>query len=782
LVGVNTPHQSADRRPAPTVSIRTSDKTDEETTISQRRYLPVPLTELDASIGAALATIGSNSQFSQAAYIKAFSDSAVEKARTVIEKLEAPNAPFQGQKPVFVSIGGGDGTELRELLTCSSATNGLLIEKSTDVVKLARKHDAPTGKSIEIYHGDAIQQLSSAMARARQIVADGAADFVAVTCHAVLHELYDRAAEPFNPLSLFATIFGDEQAPSTWFTYREPGAPEKWPDAVLLRAKCTPSSLLKLAEAICHRHPILSSRKPAPCVVGDHVLLHRDLAMETLAKLFYLEDLSYEIEERSTAVNHQELMSYALLAIGQSAINDRCGDVQSISEATRSFARLWQEYGVNLRSAPPGNLADLPIPESQTRVTAWRQRARTRKNVSAESGAPKPEVGQSLMEIELEMARRAFATSDEQMLVGLLASRARSWIESDVLPKATSLLTQIRNARTESDLAYLWSSYILNIAELFAGKEVSPDVFAGPVADHATDQGLGLLFAAEFMELNRKSRDYDRAISAANTTLDYLRNSSRDETAEGRYCRGTANYLLANLLRHGGQYEQARPFIGEAETLFVRGIPSHDTELAHCRYAKSVCALMTGTIDITSDGRSDHSVGQDFANALISLTYSHAAWFTSNAVEAKRHAQDAEEQFQRVGFHHYAERAKTLHSLLNIWALFEAGKPVKDVSATPAERFVALITGQRTDLTEIERYLPVLKPSVLVGLLQFARKFSDRFDQEVSISLPGMWALDDHGQIRKQPGGSAKSMSEADSKLRALMGIAHDRRVPLLAD
>src|SRR5437762_12323280 len=42
--------------------------------------------------------------------------------------------------------------------------------------------------------------------------------------------------------------------------------------------------------------------------------------MELLAKLFYLEDLQHEIQERSTAVDHSVLQNTLLLAIGDAAV------------------------------------------------------------------------------------------------------------------------------------------------------------------------------------------------------------------------------------------------------------------------------------------------------------------------------------------------------------------------------------------------------------------------------------------------------------------------------
>ena len=71
--------------------------------------------------------------------------------------------------------------------------------------------------------------------------------------------------------------------------------------------------------------------------------------MELLAKLFYLSDLTHEIEERSTAVDHDHMQSYLLTAMGERAQNQKLTSCYSVSEATRSFIERWGENQVDCR-------------------------------------------------------------------------------------------------------------------------------------------------------------------------------------------------------------------------------------------------------------------------------------------------------------------------------------------------------------------------------------------------------------------------------------------------
>ena len=258
------------------------------------------VSELDIKIAAALESLGSAVQkqtFDYTAYAAGFRQSAQAKAHETLLAIAETTNRFPHLRPVFLSIGGADGEELVCLLQESIGKHGILIEQNRDLAQIARDRASSLGfKSLQVFEGDAQDRIAEAVELASSLVESGQGDFIVVTCHAVIHELFDRGKQEFDPLAFFATIFGSDK--SVWFTYREPGAPEKWPSKVLLKAICSPKSLLNLAEAIITRFPTFRMLKPKPTVVGDHLMLHKTLALEVLAKLFYLDDLAYEIEER----------------------------------------------------------------------------------------------------------------------------------------------------------------------------------------------------------------------------------------------------------------------------------------------------------------------------------------------------------------------------------------------------------------------------------------------------------------------------------------------------
>lgn len=209
-------------------------------------------TQLDTNVEAALRSLSNSTEDSPrdaATYIQSFRSSAQSKAQVVLSGISEAPQTFNETRPVFISIGGGDGEELVVLLTQSSATTGILIEAVPELADAARNRRTEVqGKNLIVLEGDAPSLVSKAIDLATKEIHEGRGDFIAISCHAVIHELYDRS-DRFSATEFFGTLFKRRDLP-TWFTYREPGIPEKWPERVILRANCSPDSLLALATAI----------------------------------------------------------------------------------------------------------------------------------------------------------------------------------------------------------------------------------------------------------------------------------------------------------------------------------------------------------------------------------------------------------------------------------------------------------------------------------------------------------------------------------------------------
>ena len=702
----------------------------------------------------------------------AFNPSAVEKAIAVLDLLRS-DEQFANKTPIFISIGGGDGHELEHLLRHSSGRTGVLIEMHAQLAQRAAQRRLPEGKRIDVVADAAQKSIGRAMELAERAREAGSGDYFAVTCHAVIHELFDRGGAEFDPIRFFSAIFAHRAVP-TWFTYREPGAPKEWPAEVVLAADCAPESLLELTKVVAGRHPKLGQLQPEPHVSGDGVRLHKDMAIEVLAKLFYLGDLEHEIEERSTSVNHKSLTNALWAAIGENARHEHRAQIVPRSAPTRSFVEKWGALRVRVSELREDfSTQPLAVPESQTRIVAWRiPPVVTAATTDAEFG----------LRADLRLANEALKSSDQELLRAVLVSRARAWIESDEKVEAISFLRAVVLQMPHNSFEVLWCKYLQAIAGLFEGNPEFAAIFRA--GDDAHRVGLGALFEAERMEHARKAGDRADAIRIANELRVNQIGPDPDEMTDiQRYVIGTTRFLTANLLRYGGKYAEAAKWIERAEDLFKPSIPSHETELAHCFYAKQVCISMTGAsefeiLDSSWGGRS-----KQFAGALIRLTYSHAAWFTNDIESAFRHAEEAARQFTQTGLRRYAERASTICGLLRIWqSLSRNLQPDYSLVPTVTGRIVkAIVNGD--DLEFVNEQLRTARASLVLGLLQFGA-FSTSYSAEIEAGVEVPWTLSSSGEGRWQwvSGERAYSLRAIDGVLRTRLNIPNNLQVPLIAD
>jgi hypothetical protein len=348
--------------------------------------------------------------------------------------------------------------------------------------------------------------------------------------------------------------------------------------------------------------------------------------------------------------------------------------------------------------------------------------------------------------------------------------------------EAVGLLKRVIDESRPGSVEAVWGRYLLAISGLFSGDLDGRRVFENHAEADAA--GMGLLYRAEQMEFARKAGEANEAIAIANTLLGEFGEDNPEALDDtGRYVVGVAAFLLGNLLRHGGRYDAAFKWIDKAEKYFKSVVASHATEIAHCFYAKHVCIAMTGVSSFfpmpDAPSRAD---AQRFATALIRLSYSHAAWFIEDIERASQHASEAAKQFRDAGTPRYADRAAAVNGLLSIWRVLKNGaRP--DYSLVPADvgRGVATLVG-RNDREFLERWLPSLRPSTALGLLQFAKEFSPVFSDPLRLPLPRRIATQSAGPWVWADAVVANSLKEADQVLREHLSVPGDRRVPLIAD
>jgi hypothetical protein len=193
---------------------------------------------------------------------------------------------------------------------------------------------------------------------------------------------------------------------------------------------------------------------------------------------------------------------------------------------------------------------------------------------------------------------------------------------------------------------------------------------------------------------------------------------------------------------------------------------------------------MTGNsaFDASFAGSSD-SKNRRFANALITLSYSHAAWFLHDEHRAKDFADEAARRFQEIEYTSYAARARNLSALLGVW-LSESKQTPPDYSQLDAKlaSIVRALAGHQHNTENLSTALASLRPSSIVGLLQFAKEFGRDATPIAQIAIPETLCVSEGTKFSWHNMENVKSLAEGNEVLRTRLGIPLQLRVPLLAD
>jgi hypothetical protein len=253
-------------------------------------------------------------------YLAGSKISAVNKGREVINQLLDIDLTDYG----FISLGGGDGTELFTEIENSVSNYGLLLEYDYDCVNRYTQNIIPfklkhfkrwKDLQFDVIECDIFDKQK--LTTAKRLIQSKNLNGIIVSIHAVLHELSTRSQLKDNFSNengelvledFFREIY--EWHDNIIIIIREPGIPENWPqkNIYLTIAEEYLSEFLKILEDIDNIHfegtkkpnfNYLEKQKQIRCIPI--------LAMEALTKLFYIEDYSYEKREKITSVSREKI-------------------------------------------------------------------------------------------------------------------------------------------------------------------------------------------------------------------------------------------------------------------------------------------------------------------------------------------------------------------------------------------------------------------------------------------------------------------------------------------
>jgi tetratricopeptide (TPR) repeat protein len=380
--------------------------------------------------------------------------------------------------------------------------------------------------------------------------------------------------------------------------------------------------------------------------------------------------------------------------------------------------------------------------------------------------------------------KRALQRSDHTTVAALVINRGRSWIETDEATEALALFQEIERTFEPGSIEVVWSQYLSAVALLFRDRSAPPSAFDQSMLERAELHGLRPLILAERMEFARKRKDPTTLEMMLKLYTEIAPVTVATDT-HNAYALGVAFFLIGNLLRAAGRYDEATDNIARARSFLRSPILSHQVELAHCHYALAVCRAMTGTR--LMEDLPPIPLGSEFyrfADALSTLTRSHTAWATNRLGEATEHAERASLVFQQIRFAAYGQRAETLAALIGAWRRLELGAPQDQVCAQVGDEGRRLhgLLGNDDDISSLKAWMREARPSRVIGLLQFSSAYNTNWTKDIGkFELPQILKRNsEHNLCWKSQ--TCSSLAEADASLRSLMGIAHDARLPLLAD
>jgi hypothetical protein len=223
------------------------------------------------------------------------------KAREFLHFVDGKN-DLRLSDCAYVSIGGGDGSEIAHVMLNSPVRMGILVETSDSGAARARESREVlmrNGKELVVLQGDAMHRIQDCGGILSGWRSKGMADGVILSLQSVLHELPSRSPR-YDPNILLASIF--EPFQRRVFYSREPATPKEWPPVVHIRMKDVAGSDLEgLARQV---NDVLAFKDDRIGVLADgFVQMSDELAVEVLFKLLYCRDSEryrYEMQEKLT--------------------------------------------------------------------------------------------------------------------------------------------------------------------------------------------------------------------------------------------------------------------------------------------------------------------------------------------------------------------------------------------------------------------------------------------------------------------------------------------------
>lgn len=261
--------------------------------------------------------------YEETKYLAGSKLSAVNKGHEVLKKLNDLNIDISNYG--FISLGGGDGTELYTEIENSKANFGLLLEYDFGSVNEFLKNKIPfklknynrwNEIDLQIIECDLFDKTKLDITK--EIIKSKNLDGIVVSIHAVLHELSTRSQLKSQFINenrelileeFFREIY--EWHHNIIIIIREPGIAENWNSHVYISiSEQYKTDFLKILEEIDNIHfNGTANRNFRYREEQNQIRCKSDLAIEALTKFFYKEDYQYEKREMVTSVSREKIVT-----------------------------------------------------------------------------------------------------------------------------------------------------------------------------------------------------------------------------------------------------------------------------------------------------------------------------------------------------------------------------------------------------------------------------------------------------------------------------------------
>lgn len=439
----------------------------------------------------------------RAKYHAAFDRSGEEKAKDIINVL-SHKEKLDLSTCAYLSIGGSTGSEIDYIFRNTPIRHGVLLEQDNDACRIAQERADALKKDLKktftVVVGDAFQQIEECRREYLEVLrTEGKISGLVASVQSLLHELPYRS--PGFDLDPFLGHICWDWEPLVLIS-REPCAPSDWPERVKLRVPgLTSKELQSVANDIA---AYLKFPSKAAQSGPNAVALSAGLAVETLMKLFYIEDYLHEIQEQTTSINPQELVAAIEAHTGSDSV-----DQQRFTSA--SFRKLYRQHAIQV-TAMDGKR--VPIPNVFIRLVAERESSAGSAAVTKLHGTlgvgavfkekGKPDytyVPRDRGEYEKRLLHAISSAGTLTLLTGP-SKTGKTTLYKQVFHKNNLLPVVVRCDQSQDDRAF-WNRVMTAISNRLEGKQLRLSADPGVLSVALKCNSLNLV-VEDFHYLNRR--------------------------------------------------------------------------------------------------------------------------------------------------------------------------------------------------------------------------------------------------------------------------------------